>query len=182
MSGAIDQAYPVWHIFMQHGYARIVEALWNNDACGQQRMSLDEGTADEAMRDHHQRAVHAATPAHDEGECICDARVKCRPVLAVGRHELRSKRILGQLGIWYTAQIAEVALLQQRTFFDRNSRAGGERSRRHARAQQVAAYDASETVREQASRKLLRLTHPAFVERHVGALQNARCVTISLTM
>ena len=40
MPGAIDQAYPVWRIFMQHGHARIVEALWNNDACGQQRMSL----------------------------------------------------------------------------------------------------------------------------------------------
>jgi len=31
---------------MQYGYARIIEALWNNDALGQQRMSLDEGTAD----------------------------------------------------------------------------------------------------------------------------------------
>ena len=45
MLGAVDQVYTVRRIFMQHGYARIVEALWSNDAFGQQRMSLDEGTA-----------------------------------------------------------------------------------------------------------------------------------------
>jgi hypothetical protein len=58
----------------------------------------------------------------------------------------------------------------------------GERSRRHARAQQVAAYDAIETASQQAPRELRHLTHPAFVERHVGLLQNARGVAVSLTM
>jgi hypothetical protein len=37
-------------------------------------------------------------------------------------------------------------------------------------------------VCEQAPRKLLRLTHPAFVERHVGALQNTPSVAVSLAM
>jgi hypothetical protein len=46
MSGAVDQADRVWRIFVQHGYARVVEALRSNDAFGQQGMSLDEGTAD----------------------------------------------------------------------------------------------------------------------------------------
>src|ERR1700737_1378903 len=35
---------------------------------------------------------------------------------------------------------------------------------------------------EQAPRELFRLTHPAFVERYVGALQNARCIAVGLTM
>src|SRR6266436_1908533 len=51
-----------------------------------------------------------------------------------------------------------------------------------ARVKQIAAYDVNETVIEQASRELFRLTDAAFVERHVGALQNARCVAGSLTM
>ena len=34
----------------------------------------------------------------------------------------------------------------------------------------------NETVIEQALRQLFRLTEPSFAERHVGALQNARCV------
>ena len=72
--GTIDQAHPMRRIFMQHGDARIVEAPRNDDALQQQSMSLDEGAADQTMRDHHQRAVHPATPACDEGECIGDAR------------------------------------------------------------------------------------------------------------
>jgi hypothetical protein len=172
----------VGRILVQHGDAGIVEALWSNDAYGQQRMALDEGTADQPMGDDHQRAVHAATPAHDEGEGIGDARVKCRPVLAVGRRDVGSERILGQRGVGHAAQIAKIALLQQRALLDGNSGAGGERSRRHARAQQVAAQDVNETVVRQAPRELLRLTHPPLVERHVGALQNARGVAVSLTM
>src|SRR5215813_12578431 len=125
------------------------------------------------MRDDHQRAVHAAASARDEVECICDARVKCRPVFTVGWREVGSKRILRQLGIWHAAQIAEVALLQQRAFFDRNSGASCERSRCHTSAQQIAAYDVNKTVTEQAPRQLFRLTNATFVERHVGTLENA---------
>jgi hypothetical protein len=40
----------------------------------------------------------------------------------------------------------------------------------------------NETVIEQALREPFRLTEPAFVERHIGALQNARSVAGSLTM
>lgn len=50
------------------------------------------------------------------------------------------------------------------------------------RAQQVAAYDVDETASEQALCEQLRLTHPAFVERHVRALQNARGIAVGLTM
>jgi hypothetical protein len=110
--GTIDQAHPMRRIFMQHGDARIVEALRNDDALQQQSMSLDEGAADQTMRDHHQRAVHPATPACDEGECIGDARVKCRPVFAVGRRDVGSKRVFSQRGVWHAAQVAEVAFLQ----------------------------------------------------------------------
>jgi hypothetical protein len=46
MLSAVDQAHSVRRIFMQHGHACIVEELWSNDTFGQQRMSLDEGTAD----------------------------------------------------------------------------------------------------------------------------------------
>src|SRR5262245_9428232 len=108
MPGAVDQADRIRRIFMQHGYARIVEALRSSDACGEQRMSLDEGTADQTMRDDHQRAAHAAAPAHDEAECICDARVKCWPIFSVRWREVRPKRIFSQLGIRHTAQIAKV--------------------------------------------------------------------------
>jgi hypothetical protein len=37
-------------------------------------------------------------------------------------------------------------------------------------------------VSEQALRELFRLTHPALVKRNVRALQNARCIAISLAM
>jgi hypothetical protein len=40
----------------------------------------------------------------------------------------------------------------------------------------------NETVSEQALRELFRLTHPALVKRNVRALQNARCIAISLAM
>src|SRR5262245_41758752 len=43
--GAIDQAHPVRRIFMQHGQARIVETLRNEDAFGHQRMALDKSAA-----------------------------------------------------------------------------------------------------------------------------------------
>jgi len=46
MLSAVDQAHSVRRIFMQHGHACIVEVLWSNDTFGQQRMSLNEGTAD----------------------------------------------------------------------------------------------------------------------------------------
>src|SRR5215510_3991782 len=82
MSRAVEQTDRVRRVFVQNGYARIVEQLWNNNAFGQPRMSPDEGTADQAMRHDHQRAVHIAARAHDEVERIRDARVKCRPVFA----------------------------------------------------------------------------------------------------
>jgi hypothetical protein len=37
-------------------------------------------------------------------------------------------------------------------------------------------------VIKQATRELFRLADAAFVERHVGALQNARCIAVSLAM
>ena len=46
MSGAVDHAGRVRRVFLQHGYARIVEALRSNAAFGQQRMPFDKGTAD----------------------------------------------------------------------------------------------------------------------------------------
>jgi hypothetical protein len=50
------------------------------------------------------------------------------------------------------------------------------------RARQIATENVNETVGGQAPGKPLRLTHAAFVERHVGALQNAGRVAVGLTM
>src|SRR5260370_39806471 len=47
MPGAIEQARLVRRILVQHGDAGIVEALRNDDACGQARMALDQSTADQ---------------------------------------------------------------------------------------------------------------------------------------
>jgi hypothetical protein len=44
MPGAVDHAGRVRRMFMQHGYARIVEALRSDDAFGQPRIPFDEGT------------------------------------------------------------------------------------------------------------------------------------------
>src|SRR5579871_616063 len=101
--GAIDQAHAVRRIFMQDGDARVVEALRHHKALRHQGMALDQGTAHETVGDHHQRPTHAATPAHDKRERIGDPRVKGRPVLAVGRAEIMSKRIFGQIGISHPA-------------------------------------------------------------------------------
>jgi hypothetical protein len=46
MSSAIDQTHRVRRIFMQLGYARVVEALRNERAFGRQRVPLDQGSAD----------------------------------------------------------------------------------------------------------------------------------------
>jgi hypothetical protein len=40
----------------------------------------------------------------------------------------------------------------------------------------------NEAVGQQAPRELIRLAHPAFVERHIGALQDACGVAVGLTM
>jgi hypothetical protein len=50
------------------------------------------------------------------------------------------------------------------------------------RAQQVAAEDVNEAVRGQAPRDQLRLAHSAFVERHVGPLQDTRRVAVGLAV
>lgn len=111
MSRAVEQTNRVRHRFMQNGDARVVEELWNDEAFKQPRMSPYDGAADQPMRDDHQSTVYAPAPADDEVEGSCDTRVKCRPVFAIGRHEVRSERIFRQLSIRRTAQIAEVALL-----------------------------------------------------------------------
>src|SRR5215475_9557942 len=111
MSRAVEQTDRMRGRFMHDSDARIVEEFRNKEAFGQPRMSPYQGTADQTMRDDHQRAAQTVTPAHDDLEGSCDTCVKCRPVFAVGRHKIRPERIFSQLRIRHTAQIAEVALL-----------------------------------------------------------------------
>lgn len=89
---------------------------------GQHRMPFDKGAADEAVRDDHDGAVHAATPAHDECERGSDAQVKRRPVFAVGRREAGSERIFRQRSVRHAAQIAVIALLAAARFLRSQSR------------------------------------------------------------
>jgi hypothetical protein len=174
--GTVDQAGCMRRVRIEHRQARVVEAFRRGTSRPQPSVAMNNRPAYQAVSHHDEMAVELTAPSRDQREGQSHALMKLIPALPARRNELRRKGVGGELLVRRAAQIAKVALLQQRCLFDAETRARQKRSRGHAGARQVAAQHMREAERTQPLAQQIGLPPPAFIERNLCSLQHPSCV------